>query len=104
MMKKRVVVSYANLSPELLDLFNSRYPNGYQDHVIKVDKPNGHSFYGVTLETDDASYLVKVDVRIDSTLSDEEGDMLGSINDSDSLNSPLDSLGDEEPAEEMDNF
>lgn len=63
--KKRVVTSYANLSPELLSALKERYPIGYTDYMIRIDKPNGEFFYGVMLETEDTNYLVKVNVKID---------------------------------------
>jgi hypothetical protein len=66
MNKKRLVVSYQNLSEELLDALKKRYPNGYGDSVMKINGPNDKVFYAVMLDTPDASYLVKVDVKIDS--------------------------------------
>lgn len=69
--KKRVVTSYEKLTPELHDALKVRYPYGYTDHMIRIDKPNGEFFYAVALETEDTSYLVKVNVKID-TKSDEE--------------------------------
>jgi|GEM_PF-2387889 len=69
--KKRLIVSYHNLSPELLDLFKKKYPTGYLEYVMKINAPNDKVYYAVTLDTPDASYLVKVDVKID-TLEDED--------------------------------
>ena len=66
MNKKRLVVNYQNLSEELLDALKKRYPNGYGDSVMKINGPNDKVFYAVMLDTQDASYLVKVDVKIDS--------------------------------------
>jgi hypothetical protein len=72
MNKKRLVVSYQNLSDELLDALKKRYPNGYGDSVMKINGPNDKVFYAVMLDTQDASYLVKVDVKIDSVGEDIE--------------------------------
>ena len=66
--KKRAAISYENMSQELLDAFKEKYPHGYADYlgdIFKVDKPDGTSFYAVTLETEDAVYLVKIKVKID---------------------------------------
>lgn len=66
--KKRAVISYENMSQELLDAFKEKYPHGYADYlgdIIKVDKPDGTSFYAVSLEIPDAIYLVKIKVKID---------------------------------------
>ncbi len=72
--KKKLVVSYKNLSDELLELFKKRYPHGYLDQVIKVTKPNNEYFHAVSLETEDASYLVKVNVKIDSKPKEDDED------------------------------
>lgn len=71
MEKKRLVVGYKNCSEEVLEAIKKKYPNGYNDYVIKVQKPNNEFFYAVTVDTADASYLVKVDVKIDN-LTEEE--------------------------------
>ena len=74
--KRRVVVSYANLNPELLAAFKEKYPKGYADYmeeVFKVDKPDGTFFYAISLEVLDAIYLVKVDVKIDDYEDMEKG-------------------------------
>lgn len=66
--KKRAVISYENMSDELMDAFREKYPHGYADYmgdIFKVDKPDGTSFYAVSLEIPDALYLVKIKVKID---------------------------------------
>ncbi len=75
--KKRAVISYENLSQELLDAFKEKYPHGYADYmgdIFKVEKPNGDFFYAVSLEVPDAIYLVKIKVRIDD-YQDVENDL-----------------------------
>lgn len=66
--KRRAVVSYENMSDELAAAFAEKYPKGYSDYfpdLIKYDKPNGTSFYAVTVEIPDAIYLVKIHVKTD---------------------------------------
>ena len=66
--KKRAVVSYANMSPELAAAFKEKYPKGYADYMgdlFKVDKPDGSFFYAVSVEIPDAIYLVKIKVKTD---------------------------------------
>ena len=66
--KKRAVISYENMSEELLEAFKEKYPKGYADYmgdIFKVEKPDGSSFYAVTLEVPDALYLVKIKVKVD---------------------------------------
>ena len=70
--KKRVVVSYKNLSPELQEEIKKQYPNGYTDSTLRVDKGPGNFFYAIMLETEEVSYLVKVDVKVDDQVEDED--------------------------------
>ena len=66
--KKRHVVSYENMSPELAEVFAEKYPKGSQDclaDVVKYTKPDGTPFYAVTIEIPDAIYLVKIKVQTD---------------------------------------
>ena len=72
--KKKLIVSYKNLTDEQLELFKECYPEGHKDFLQKFVKPNGEPIFVVPLETDDASYMVKFDVKIDSTLLDDELD------------------------------
>ncbi len=66
MRKINKVINYQNLTSDLLELLHKKYPDGYQNHVIKVTTPKNDSFYGVTLDTSDTSYLIKVPVKIDT--------------------------------------
>lgn len=70
--KKRVVVSYKNLSPELQEEIKKQYRNGYTDSMLRVDKGPGDFFYAIMLETEEVSYLVKVDVKVDDQVEDED--------------------------------
>lgn len=70
--KKRVVISYHNLPVELQEELRKKYPHGYTEAMIRIDKGPGDFFYGVVLETEDISYLVKIDVKVDGNLDEEE--------------------------------
>ncbi len=90
--KKRLVISYSNMTPQLMEIWKEKYPRGYADYmedIMKVDKADGSFFYAVTLEIPDAIYLVKVEVKIDD-YDEVEKDIFGG---SDDL------AGDEEGAE-----
>ena len=66
--KKRHVVSYENMSAELAAAFAEKYPKGFNDYLndlVKYPKPDGTSFYAVTVEIPDAIYLVKIKVDVD---------------------------------------
>ncbi|MCF0165059.1 MAG: hypothetical protein HUJ92_07215 [Bacteroidales bacterium] len=66
--KKRFVINYENMFPELQEAFMEKYPHGYADYmgdIFKVDKPDGTFFHVVSLETEDAVYLVRIKVHTD---------------------------------------
>ena len=67
--KKRHIVSYENMSPELAAAFAEKYPKGFNDYLpdlTKYTKPDGTPFYAVMVEIPDAIYLVKIKVQIDN--------------------------------------
>lgn len=83
--KKRSVISYANMFPELQAAFKTKYPKGYADYmgdIFKVDKPDGTSFYAVSVEIPDAIYLVKIEVKVDD-YEDIENGLFKEMNDDD---------------------
>lgn len=71
-MKKHIVTSFHNLSPELQDAVKRFYPLGFTEAMIRVDKPNGDFFYAVPFDTEDIAYLVKIDVKIDDNSQEED--------------------------------
>jgi hypothetical protein len=84
--KRRLVVSQKNLSPELQDVMKERFPRGYADYmeqIMRVDKADGTFFYAITLEVEDAIYLVKVDVQIDTDYEDVEKKLFGNTAETD---------------------
>lgn len=85
--KKRAVVSFENMSEELAAAFAEKYPKGFSDYfpdLQKYDKPDGTSFYAVTLEIPDAIYLVKIKVKTDDA-DDIERWLDGDDDDDDSV-------------------
>ncbi len=72
--KKRSIVSFHNLPEEIQNLFREKYGNSYGDFVQKVTKPNNDIIYVVPLETDDTYYMIKVEVRVDAKMTDDEFD------------------------------
>jgi hypothetical protein len=61
--KPKVVIEYAKLSPELLDLFDETYPSGVTGKTVR-------------LETESTSYLVKLSTRAKEILTEEDLDAL----------------------------
>ncbi len=96
--KKRAVVSYANMSPELAAAFKEKYPKGYLDYMgdlFKVDKPDGSFFYAVSIEIPEAIYLVKINVKIDD-YEDAENGLFGDTDNSDDTPADNNSFPDED--------
>lgn len=67
MNKINKVIKIENLPEEAMDALEDKYPDGWQDHVRKITKPNGSSFYAINIDTQTVSYLVKVEVNVDSS-------------------------------------
>ena len=72
--KKRVIVSFNKLSSEQILQFSEAYPEGYASHIQKITKPSGEIIYVVPFDTEEAIYMVKIDVKVDQKLTEEEYD------------------------------
>lgn len=70
--KKRIVTSFHNLTAELQEAVKAKYPLGFTEAMMRVDKPNGDFFYAVPFETDEVAYMVKIDVKIDDNAPEED--------------------------------
>lgn len=57
--KKHIVTSFHNLAPELQEAVKQKYPLGFTEAMMRVDKPNGDFFYAVPFDTDEIAYMVK---------------------------------------------
>ena len=75
--RKKLIINYANVTPELMEAIRKKYPLGWINNTIKVPLPGGASFFAITLDTDEISYLIKVPVKID-TKSDKDEDFFDS--------------------------
>ena len=69
--KKRLVTSFHNLTVEQQEEVKTLYPRGFAEVMTRIDKPNGDFFYVVPYETDEISYLVKIDVKVDDGADDD---------------------------------
>lgn len=98
--KKRVIVDYKNVTPEILDLFTDRYPYGYEDEdVIKFKNSKGENVKAVPFETKDTKYLVKVSVemdrKIEAFLDDEDIDETSAATDEAEIQEPAGEEGED---------
>ena len=75
--RKKLIINYANVSPDLMEAIRKKYPLGWINNTIKVPMAGGAFFFAITIDTDDASYLIKVPVKID-TKSDKDEDFFDS--------------------------
>lgn len=77
--KRRHIISYEKMSPELQNVFNKRYPRGFNDYLPELNrytKPDGTPFYAVIMDDiedmPDDVYLVKIQVEIDDAADVEK--------------------------------
>jgi len=66
--RKKHIISYEKMNPEVSAAFAEKYPKGFDDYfpdLVKYTKPDGTPFYAVTLEFPEDVYLVKIQVRTD---------------------------------------
>jgi hypothetical protein len=75
--RKKLIINYANVTPELMEAIRKKYPLGWINHTIKVPQAGGGFFFAITLDTEDTSYLIKVPVKID-TKSEKDEDFFDS--------------------------
>lgn len=64
--KKKVIKSLENLSGDLLELLNNQYPSGYESSITRITNAKREPIFVFPLETEDATYLVKVPVTKNS--------------------------------------
>jgi hypothetical protein len=64
--KKKVIKSLDNLSEDLKELIKRQYPSGYDASVTRITNAKKEPIFVFPLETDDATYLVKVPVTKNS--------------------------------------
>ncbi|WP_337324508.1 hypothetical protein [Chryseolinea sp. T2] len=61
-----MIKSLENLSEDLLELVHTQYPNGYESSITRITNAKREPIFVFPLETDDATYLVKVPVTKNS--------------------------------------
>lgn len=88
MEKKRVIVDYNTLPDSVLEIMANKYPDGYDNDIIKFPNAKGELISAVRVETDEIIYLVKVskqleqmveDFEIDDDDDDDHDDMIGQV-------------------------
>jgi hypothetical protein len=97
---KRVIVDYAKLTNEILNLLVEKFPDGYDDsNIIRFKNHKDETIEAVEVRTEDTIYLVKISTKL--------SDRLINFEDEDDIVVPLDAikgidLGDEDTTEDDD--
>ncbi|MEY4462470.1 MAG: hypothetical protein RLY98_1010 [Bacteroidota bacterium] len=76
---KRVIVDYAKLTNEILNLLVEKFPDGYDDSdIIRFKNAKNELVEAVEVRTDDTIYLVKVSTKLSDRIEnyDEDDDIL----------------------------
>lgn len=58
--KKRIVKNYEALSEETLRDLREKYPNGYEQHLIRYTDKDGKFVSALPFETEDTYYLIRM--------------------------------------------
>ncbi|MBP4142603.1 DNA primase [Flavobacterium sp. P4023] len=76
---KRVIVDYAKLTNEILNLLVEKFPDGYDDsNIISFRNAKNELIEAVEVRTEDTIYLVKVSTKLSDRIEnyDEDDEML----------------------------
>lgn len=73
---KRVIVDYAKLTNEILNLLVEKFPEGYDDsNIIRFKNHKDETIEAVEVRTEDTIYLVKISTKLsDRMISYDEDD------------------------------
>ena len=64
--KKRLIKSLETLSDDLRELLKRQYPNGYEASITRISNAKKEPIFVFPLETEDATYLVKIPITKNS--------------------------------------
>jgi len=72
---KRVIVDYAKLTNEILNLLVEKFPDGYDDSdIIRFRNAKNELIEAVEVRTDDTIYLVKVSTKLADRIGNYDED------------------------------
>tara|TARA_R110001592_G_scaffold7245_3_gene40844 strand:- start:1610 stop:1891 length:282 start_codon:yes stop_codon:yes gene_type:complete len=67
----RVIVEYAKLTTDILDMLVEKYPDGYDySDVISFKNSKGETVKAIEVRTEETIYLVKISDRLEQTMED----------------------------------
>jgi hypothetical protein len=76
---RRVIVDYAKLTNEILNLLVEKFPDGYDDsNIIRFKNHKDETIEAVEVRTEDTIYLVKISTKLSDRLInfDEDDDIV----------------------------
>jgi DNA-directed RNA polymerase subunit delta len=79
---KRVIVDYAKLTHEILNLLVDKFPDGYDDsNIIRFRNAQNELIEAVEVRTEDTIYLVKISTKLADRIEnyDEEDEIAAEI-------------------------
>jgi DNA-directed RNA polymerase subunit delta len=72
---KRIIVDYAKLTQEILDLLVEKFPDGYEDiDIIRFKNIQNELIEAVEVKTNDAIYLVKISKKLQERIVNYDDD------------------------------
>jgi DNA-directed RNA polymerase subunit delta len=72
---KRIIVDYAKLTHEILNLLVDKFPDGYDDsNIIRFRNAQNELIEAVEVRTDDTIYLVKVSTKLADRIENYDED------------------------------
>lgn len=73
--RKRIIVDFKKLTPEILGLLVEKYPDGYDDdQIVRFKNAKNESVEAVQVDTEDTRYLVKVSTKLELTMENYDED------------------------------
>ncbi|WP_299013542.1 hypothetical protein [uncultured Polaribacter sp.] len=68
---KRVIVEYAKLTTDILDMLIEKYPDGYDyDDIISFKNAKGETVKAIEVKTAETIYLVKISERLENAMEE----------------------------------
>lgn len=96
---KRVIVDYAKLTNEILNLLVEKFPEGYDESdIVRFKNAKNETIEAVEVRTEDTMFLVKISTKLADRIENfDEDEEIDDIEDADNL----ESLNDLEIADEV---
>ncbi len=70
---KRIIVGFEKLTPNILNLFVERFPDGYGDNdIIEFKNGTGETIQAVELKSADTVYLIKIGKKMNQIIQEFE--------------------------------